>query len=35
MKPAAAIAQSLERGLAAVCGLVLLAMLALVLVTVF
>lgn len=34
MKPAAAIAQSLERGLAAVCGLVLLAMLALVLVTV-
>ena len=35
MKPAAAIARSLKRGLAAVCGLVLLAMLALVLVTVF
>lgn len=35
MKPAVAIARFLERGLAAVCGLVLLAMLALVLVTVF
>lgn len=35
MKPAAAIARSLERVLAAACGLVLLAMLALVLVTVF